>query len=623
MGGWGPVAGNPAVERSGFAPAARRTVTLRSAARRTVALRTAALRTAALLLLAGSLAVPAGPGARAQTAAAPSGAPIAPPPDSLLRGNPQALAGGTLRQNLRQQPQVLHPLNATDLYGNQILDQIYETLAQVDVDGLRHLPLLAERWEISADKKTFTFRLNPKARWQDGRPVTAQDVKFSYDILFHAKLKTRAKWQAYLGQFAGAEASDERTVRFTARQDHFLNFINLAGLRIVPQHAFGGGEPNETPLAKQPLGSGPYRFQAWNRGQSVVLTRSPDYWGRALPQNVGRYNAGRLFYRFVSAEKVALEAFKKGDLDLLELTPEQWFRETAAPEFTIAVGGIAGGAAVGGAAVGGGRRLLKLEVKNQAPRRYRYVGYNLESPLFRDKRVRRALGLLYDRDTFIQKFYYGAQVKAVGPFEVTSRYTSPQVKPQPFSVSEAIRLLREAGWSDSDGDGIVDKDGQALRFTVLTADPEVSVKMLTLAQGAMRQAGVALNIKVVDWSTLLSLIDEFRFDAVLLGWTREPWPDPGPLWHSRSAVRGGLNLVRYRNAEVDRLIDEGARSIPDEERVKLFRRVHELIFEDQPYTFLTEEDRSLYAYQGTLRQARPYYALALGEDYWWFAEKTP
>jgi ABC-type transport system substrate-binding protein len=139
----------------------------------------------------------------------------------------------------------------------------------------------------------------------------------------------------------------------------------------------------------------------------------------------------------------------------------------------------------------------------------------------------------------------------------------------------------------------------------------------------MRQAGVELNIKVVDWSTLLSLIDEYKFDAVLLGWTREPWPDPAPLWHSRSAVRGGLNLVRYKNPEVDKFIDEGDKSIPDEERVKLFRRVHEIIADEQPYTFLMEEDRSLYAYQSTLRTAKPYYALALGEDYWWFAQPTP
>ena len=594
-------------------------------------------------LLAASLLVAiacwGGAALRAQTAAAPAGTPGAPAPGAFTRGSPQAVPGGTFRQNQRQQPQVLHPFNATDLYGNQILDLIYETLAQVDVDSPRFLPVLAERWDASADKKTFTFHLDPRATWQDGQPVSADDVKFSYDALFDPRLRTRAKWEAFYGQFTGAVVVDKHTVRFTARRDHYLNFVNLAGLRIVPRHAYGTGDPNETPLARQPLGSGPYRFEAWHRGQSIVLKRNETYWGRTLPQNQGRYNAERLLFRFLSADKVALESFKKGDLDLIQLTPEQWFRETPAPEFTLAkTAGAAGpglpalarggGSTVQGANGGGpqpGRRLFKLEVQNQAPRPYRYVGWNLGSPMFSDKRVRRALGLLFDRDTFAQKFYYGAQVKAVGPFEVGSRYTSPRVKPLGFSVPEAIRLLKAAGWSDSDGDGVVDKAGVAMRFTVLTADPEVSVKMLTLAQSAMRQAGVELNVKVVDWSTLLSLIDEYKFDAVLLGWTRELWPDPAPLWHSRSAVKGGLNLVRYRNPEVDRLIDEGDKSIPDEQRVKLFRRVHEIIADDQPYTFLLEEDRSLYGTSSDWHSARPYYALALGEDYWWSArpEKVP
>lgn len=584
--------------------------------RRLTGRRLATVLLAGLFLGTGGIVAP--PFANAQRGAAPG-------EGDLIRGNPNAPVGGTLRQNLRMQPQVLHPLNATDYYGNLILDQVYETLAVVDVDKLQHVPLLAERWEVSADKHTFTFHIDPKAHWQDGTPVTAEDVKFSYDILFHPRLKTRGKWASYFGQISRAETVGERTVRFTAKQDHFLNFVYLAGLRIVPKHAFGVGAetwkdsseldpadprlPDNTPLAKQPLGSGPYSFQVWNRGQSAILKRNGDYWGRALPENIGRYNMSRLLYRFIQENKVALEAFKKGDLDLMELTAEQWVRETPEPEFTPASLGP-----------GPGHRLMKLEVKNQAPRRYGYVGWNLESPLFSDKRVRRALGMLFDRDTMIQKYYHGLRVKAVGPFEANSRHSSPKVKPLPFSVPGAIELLKQAGWKDTDGDGILDKDGTALRFTVLTADPDTAVKILTLAQSAMKKAGVELNIKVLDWNALLKLIDEYRFDAVMLGWTRDPWTDPTALWHSRSAVPGGLNLVRYKNPEVDKLIDQGTKSIPDARRVKLFRRVHELIFEDQPYTFMTEDDRVLYAYQGTLRQVRPYYGLALGEDYWWFAD---
>ncbi len=538
-------------------------------------------------------------------AAALAAGPARPAPaGDYVRGNPDATAGGVRRDRFPLQPHMLHPLNATDLYGNRILDLIYETLAQTDVDSLEQVPLLADRWEVSADKHLYTFHIHPGARWQDGKPVTAEDVKFSFDVLFNPRLKTRAKWQAYFANFERADVVDDRTVRFIAKQDHFRNFINLSSLRIVPKAGFPAADPDETPLAKKPMGSGPYRFEQWNRGSAIVLGRDDGYWGTRLPQNIGRYNPAKVLTRFVSADKVALESFKRGDLDLLQFTPDQWVNETNGPEF--------------GMGAQSKKRLIKVEVRNQAPRTYRYVGYNLGSPLFNDKRVRRAMGLLYDRDTFIDKFYHGLQVKAVGPFEANSRYSSPQVKPLGFSVPEAIRLLREAGWSDSNGDGLLDKNGLTFRYTVMTADPETSVKMLTLAKEAMRQAGVEMNIKVVDWTTFLSLIDDFKFDAVMLGWTRDPWPDPTPLWHSRGAVKGGLNLVRYKNPEVDRLIDEGVKSIPDEERVTLFRRLHEILFEDQPYTFLLEPDRTLIGYSRKLHTVKPWYAYSVGEDYWWF-----
>ncbi len=530
------------------------------------------------------------------------------PAQDLVRGSSGALPGGVRRDRFPLQPHMLHPLNATDLYGNRILDLIYETLAQTDVEVLEQIPLLADRWEVSADKHIYTFHISPAARWQDGKPVAAEDVKFSFDVLFNRHLKTRAKWQAYFANFDRAEVVDAQTVRFFAKQDHFRNFINLSSLRIVPKAGFAENDPDQTPLAKQPMGSGPYRFEQWNRGSSIILVRDPNYWGKALPQNIGRYNPDKLLTRFVAADKVALESFKRGDLDLLQLTPDQWVNETNGGDF--------------GMGPQSKKRLLKLEVRNQAPRTYRYVGYNLTSPLFDDKRVRRAMGLLYDRDTFIDKFYHGLQVKALGPFESNSRYSSPKVKPLGFSVAEAINLLKEAGWADSNGDGLLDKNGLTFRYTVMTADPETSVKMLTLAKEAMRQAGVEMNIKVVDWTTFLSLIDDFKFDAVMLGWTRDPWPDPTPLWHSQGAVKGGLNLVRYKSPEVDKLIDAGVKSIPDEERVKLFRRLHEIIFEDQPYTFLLEPDRTLVAYTHKLRTVKPWYAYALGEDYWWFDRET-
>lgn len=526
-----------------------------------------------------------------------------------IRGNPKAVPGGLRRDRYTVSPALLHPLNATDRYGNQILDKIYENLTNTDVETLEHLPLLAERWEISADKLRYTFHLDPLARWQDGRPVTAGDVVFSFETLLHPTLKTRVKWQAYYSNIVSAEPLNDRTIRFTVRRDHFRNFINIAALRIVPKHGFPGDDPNKTPLSKKPMGSGPYRLIRWKRGASLLLKKSDAYWGTKLPQNIGRFNQQLLLTKIISADKVALEAFKKGDLDIIMFTPDQWVREAVGKSF--------------GLGADSGRPLIKLDVQNKAPRSYRYVGWNLSSPLFNDKGARRAMAHLFDRDTFIEKFYHGLREKAVGPFEANSRYSSPTVKPLEYSIPKAIRLLRSAGWSDTDGDHVLDKEGRPFRFSIMTADPETSVKMLTLTKESMRKAGVDMNIKVVDWSTLLTLIDEYRYDAVMLGWTRTPWPDPTALWHSKSAQKGGLNLVRYRNPEVDRLIEQGVRSIPDAERIKLFRRVHEILYEHQPYTFLIETNHTLIGYRARFRYVQPWYAYDLGLNYWWIAQQTP
>lgn len=528
--------------------------------------------------------------------------------EAVVRGNPEATQGGVRRTRFPVPPAQLHPVNATGLYANEVLGRIYETLAETDVARLEFIPLLAEDWDISEDKLTYTFRIDPAARWADGRPVTAGDVAFSYEVLFHEALKTRGKWQAYYSNVAEAEVVNQHTVRFRVKEDHFRNLVNLASLRIVPKHGFTGEDPNETPLAKEPMGSGPYRLTRWNRGQSVLLQRREDYWGADLPQNRGRYNQQLLLHKVIKTDKVALEALKKGELDVLELTPEQWAREARGPEF---------GELDGASGQGDPPPMMRMDVQNSAPRSYRFVGWNLEHPLFGDRRVRRAMSLLFDRETIIDKFYHGLQARAVGPFAANSPYASPEVEPVGFSVEEAVRLLRAAGWEDSDGDQVLDKDGRAFRFTVMTADPEVSVKILTLTKQHMAEAGVEMNIRVMDWSSLLSLIDEYRYDAVMLGWSRVHWPDPTALWHSSSAEPGGLNLVRYKNPEVDALIEQGVRSIPEAERVRIYRRIHEIIHRDQPYTFLTEQNHNLVAYRTRFGMVQPWYAYEVGYDYWW------
>lgn len=520
-------------------------------------------------------------------------------------GNPNAPVSGIRRDAAKTQPATLHPVNATDLYGNQVLDLIYESMINFDIETFEPIPLLAQSWEVSEDKRSFTFHIDPRAKWSDGKPLTAEDVKFSFDLLFHKKLKTRGKWMSYYGNFESPLVLDSRTIRFTAKVDHFLNFNRIGSIRILPKHKFKGDNPNKVKLAKKPMGSGPILFGEWRKGAWIKLKRNKKYWGRDLPQNRGQFNHNILMTKFIPTDKVTLESFKRGDVDLISFTPEQWVRETGTDQFSTDPKS--------------GRPLIKMAVNNRSPRSYGYIGYNLESPQFSDRRVRTALSHLLDRDTFIQKFYHGFREKTVGPFAANSPYSSPKVKPIEFSVRKAIHLMAEAGWKDTDGDKLVDKDGNAFRFTVLTPGRETALKILTLAKESMRKAGVELNIKVVDWSTLLQLIDEFKFDAVMLGWTRAVHADPTALWHSKGAVKGGLNFVHYRNKEVDKLIDQATKTIPEKDRVAKYRRIHEIIFRDQPYTFLLEPNRNLIGYQSKFEMVKPWYTFGVGYDYWWTA----
>ena len=271
-----------------------------------------------------------------------------------VRGNPRAPKGGVLRNHYGVSPHLLHPLNTTDLYGNLVLNKIYERLADNDVETFEFIPLLAERWETSSDNLTHTFYINPNARWHDGKTVTAEDVKFSFDVRLHPKLKTRGKWQAFFGNVESAEVLGPHTVRFRVKRDHFLNFVNLASMRIVPKHGFPGDDPNKTPLSKAPLGSGPYRLVKWKKGALVQLKKHEAYWAADLPQNVGRFNAKILLTKIIATDKVALESFKKGDLDVIEFRPQQWARETEDERFSMDAAS--------------GKPLIKMAVRNQQPR---------------------------------------------------------------------------------------------------------------------------------------------------------------------------------------------------------------------------------------------------------------
>jgi peptide/nickel transport system substrate-binding protein len=218
---------------------------------------------------------------------------------------------------------------------------------------------------------------------------------------------------------------------------------------------------------------------------------------------------------------------------------------------------------------------------------YTYVGYNLKNPLFQDKRVRRALTHAINREEIVRYVLYDLGMVATGPFPNQLWYWNPRVKPIPYDRQKARELLAEAGWKDTHGDGILERDGRPFRFTLITnSGNDIRRDVAVLVQRQLREIGIDVTIELYEWSVFLNdFIDVKHFDACILGWSLSVDPDAYEIWHS-SQIDKGFNFVSYQNLEVDRLLEEGRREYDHEKRKKIYWRIHELIAEDQPYTFL-------------------------------------
>jgi peptide/nickel transport system substrate-binding protein/microcin C transport system substrate-binding protein len=404
----------------------------------------------------------------------------------------------------------------------------------------------------------------------------------------------------YYDGIAKVEVVDRRTVRFTARDRYFRNFYSAAGLPVVPRHVYG--DPKRGPKIHDTIvGSGPYLFERWEKGAYISLRKNPLWWGRKDPLYRGMYNPERVHFRFVGNEDIAVEMLKKGELDFMDLSGDAFVRKTSGH--------------------GWGTRVLKRKIRTSMPTSVSYVAWNLDRPIFRDRRVRLALAHLMDRRLMIEKFHYGLTSLATGPWYRQSEYADPGVKPVEYDPDRALRLLREAGWEDRDRNGILEKeiDGRVteLRFTVILGN-KATERILTMFREDARRVGVEVNLQFLGLNVVTGLIDERKFDAVEAGWGG--WLvefDPRPAWHSSGAAKGGLNFMNYRSPEVDRLLDLAHQTPDKRRRVPLLRRAYRRIAEDAPALFLFNGDYVLYAHSERVGMPRAAFNYDTGIKYWW------
>jgi peptide/nickel transport system substrate-binding protein/microcin C transport system substrate-binding protein len=516
--------------------------------------------------------------------------------------NTTAPIGGTFTRNIEGEPPTIHPIMASDLYADRVNLYVHDTLANRNPETNEFEPRLAEKWETSKDQKVYTFFIRKDAVFHDGKPVTAEDVKFSYDAIFEPAYKA-ANLQPYYEGIAKVEVVDPKTVKFYLKDTYFQNFIAMASMTIIPKHVYGDVEKSKK-MTKTGIGAGPYMLDKFEKGQRVVLKRFDKWYGFNTKEWKGSYNFATIVLRFVKEQAVSLEMVKKGELDYDELTAEHYVKNTEGAPWGVSV--------------------FKNKVENKSPKSYGFIGWNFRRDIFQDKNVRWALAHLMNREEMIQKFRYGMSVPATGPTYVQSEYASPKVKPIPFDPKKAGELLTKAGWKDTDKNGILDKTIKGkktdFRFALMYANKD-NEKYWTLYKEDLKKAGIEMELKYLEWNSFIKMLDEGNFDAIAMGWsTTFDW-DPKQIWHSTNAIPGGSNFIAYKNTEVDKLIDVARLEPNKDKRLEKLRKVYELIAADAPYVFLFNDKFTFYANSNKIAKPADTFKFEIGYDYWW--TKTP
>jgi len=473
---------------------------------------------------------------------------------------------GTLVIATAGEPDILLPVVSEFSVTRDVADRLFLKLADVGPSGNTSgdedfQPQLAERWEWDAPT-TLVFHLDPRARWQDGQPVTSADVAFTYDA--YTDTLVNSPFRPSLRQIAAVTTRDSLTVVFRFRQRYPEMFYDAVyHLRILPAHLLRElprTQWRSAPFGRAPVGDGPYRFVAWKAGESIEIAADSTFFR-------GRPHIRRVIWRFTPDQTVAVTQLIAGDADAVEVlvSPDNVQRACAEPQ------------------------LACYPYKGAA---YGYVAFNLAAqgdtskphPLFGDRDLRRALVMATDRERLLHNVFGDLAKVPPGPMPQLWWIWDPEIRGLPDDSGQAARLLRRSGWIDSDGDGIRDKDGHPLSFRLLV--PTTSAVRRTysrLLQEQFRTAGVDVQIDEVDFSVFTERARTGRFDALIAVWNSDPTPSSG---FTQTWTRGGFgrsNYGRYDNPDVDRLVDQAVVSAGSRDQARrAWRAAIETLNRDAP-----------------------------------------
>lgn len=448
----------------------------------------------------------------------------------------------------------LIPFLASDSASHQVADLVYNGLVKYD-ENLRIVGDLAESFTISKDGMKIVFKLRKGVKWHDGKELTADDCEFTYKLITNPETPT-----PYSGDFVmvkNAYAKDKYTF-VVEYKEPFAPAVSSWGVSIVPRHLLEGQDVTKSPLQRSPIGTGPFIFKSWQQGEKIELKSNDEYFE-------GRPYLNGVVFRVIPDMATMFLELKSENVDFSALTPVQYERQANTKKIT--------------------EKFNKYKYLAFA---YTYFGFNLKKDLFKDVRVRKAIAYAIDKKEIIKGVLLGLGEEATGPYKPDMEWYNGNVERYEFNPEYAKKLLAEAGYEDRDGDGVLEKNGKPLRFTVLTNQGnDARIKTAEIIQRRLKNVGIDMKILVLEWATFIKeFVSKRRFDALILGWTIPQDPDLFDIWHSSKMDARGLNHYSYSNPEVDRLLELGRKTVDKEKRRKIYFKIQEILADDVPCVFL-------------------------------------
>ncbi len=462
--------------------------------------------------------------------------------------------GGRLINAMTGEPSNLIAMIAGDSASSAIAGNIFNSLIKYD-EFLEYSPEIAEKWIISNNQKTITFKIKKGLYWSDGNELTSADVLFTWKLVTDPK--TRTPYGSDYQLVKEAIAPDPYTFTVTYDHSYAPALDTWASLQILPEHLLKNEDINNTYFSRKPIGSNYYMMNNWISGQQISL--------KSNPKSInGKPYIDNLISRIIPDTSSQFLELTADNIDLMSINPIQYQR------------------------VFPSRKDLrdKIGLYSELGNGYTYLGFNNKKVPFNDKRVRQALNYAINKDEIIKGVLLGLGEPLASPYKPGTRWNNNNLKPYPYDIEKALTLLNEAGYKKNNN-GLLEKNGKVLKFEILTNQNKQREMTSVIIQRRLKEIGVDVSIRVIEWASFINqFIKTGEFDVVVLGWSLSLDPDQYNIWHSSQQGPGQFNFLGYENKQVDTLLEQGRIELDLNKREKIYHEFSGTLLDDSPIVYL-------------------------------------